>query len=113
MHPRWILPAHLLQIGREQLRPYPNVVFRAIEVIDASLGEDGVVVTLADGVHVFARKLLLATGVKDELPAIEGFAQLWGKRSTFTAPSVMVGRCETSHLLFMAMMMMQGVWLPC
>ena len=74
-----ILPAHLLQIGREQLRPYPNIVFRPIEATDASLGEDGVVVTLADGVQVFARKLLMATGIKDELPAIEGFAQLWGK----------------------------------
>ena len=36
-------------------------------------------VTLADGSHYQTRKVLLATGIKDQLPAIEGLAPLWGK----------------------------------
>ncbi len=72
-------PAQLQQIGRSQLRPYENVFIRTTEVTDASAGEDGVVVTLADGVQASASNLLLATGLRDELPNVEGLAPLWGK----------------------------------
>ncbi|QBD76232.1 NAD(P)/FAD-dependent oxidoreductase [Ktedonosporobacter rubrisoli] len=73
-----IKPAELLQIGREQLRPYPSVEFRQAEVLAATRQEQHFVVTLADGTQEVARKLILATGVRDELPEIEGFAELWG-----------------------------------
>jgi thioredoxin reductase len=36
-------------------------------------------VELADGARVAARKLLLATGVVDELPDVAGMAELWGR----------------------------------
>lgn len=42
-------------------------------------------VTLDTGEQLTTRKLLLATGVKDKLPEIEGFAQLWGT-SVFHCP---------------------------
>jgi thioredoxin reductase len=38
------------------------------------------VVHLDDGTQHEAKKILLATGVRDKLPAIEGLADLWGKR---------------------------------
>jgi thioredoxin reductase len=42
--------------------------------------EGGFEVELASGDRVRARRLLLAVGVKDELPAVEGLAALWGTR---------------------------------
>lgn len=71
-------PKELLQIGREQLRSYESVELRAIEVVEVQQQEKQFKVILANGVYEVARKLVLATGVRDELPNIEGFAQLWG-----------------------------------
>ena len=42
-------------------------------------------VTLADGTSTHARKLLVATGVCDNLPEIPGFRELYG-RSVFHCP---------------------------
>lgn len=74
-----IAPAELLRLGREQLRPYTTVEFRTIEVIDAKRSTDHFLVRLADQTQVAARKLLLATGVVDDLPAIPGLADFYGK----------------------------------
>lgn len=88
-----IEPSELLQIGREQLHKYDGVKFHTGEVIDAhhlatasTETLNGVFqVTLNNGDRVVSRKLLLATGVKDILPEIEGFAELWGT-SVFHCP---------------------------
>ena len=76
-----IAPAQLLQIGREQLRPYDGVEIQMGEVVDAEKLSDypsakadatrtGTLrdrfqVTLSDGKQFVSRKLLLATGMKD------------------------------------------------
>src|SRR5919205_382975 len=78
-------PAEFRQLGREQLRRYPNVEFRNILVTDAT-GDDGnFSVHLDGGEIVSARKLLLATGVLDQLPEIAGFDAIYGK-SGFHCP---------------------------
>lgn len=79
-----IAPAELLQIGREQLQPY-DVKIREGEVVDAENLGDCFQVTLSNGDQFIGRKLLLATGMKDVLPSIEGFAELWGN-SVFHCP---------------------------
>ena len=74
-----VSPTELLRIGREQLVPYESVEVRAVAATAAS-GTDGrFVVRLADGSEARARKLVLATGVVDELPDRPGFAELWGR----------------------------------
>jgi thioredoxin reductase len=74
-----IPPKDLLEIGREQLAPYPSVELRPTRATDAG-GEDGAFeVTLADGSRIRARKIVLATGVVDELPETPGFRELWGR----------------------------------
>jgi thioredoxin reductase len=81
-----IAPSELLQIGREQLAKYDSVKFYSGKVIDAQhlnssatgTGRDGFEVTIDNGERFTARKLLLATGVKDILPDIDGFTELWG-----------------------------------
>ena len=74
-------PFELRRIGREQLAPYPSVEVRDSEVVDVHALDEpggGFVVTLADHSVTRARRLLLATGLADQLPAIDGLAELWG-----------------------------------
>lgn len=77
-------PMELLRIAREQLAPYPVERVEA-RVVRAARAPEGFSVTLMDGTEVAARKLLLATGVSDVLPELEGLAALWGK-SVFVCP---------------------------
>jgi thioredoxin reductase len=73
-----IAPADLLGLAREELRRYETVELRHIEVVDARRDDDGFEVLVADGSSVRARKLLLATGVEDEIPDIDGLLPLYG-----------------------------------
>lgn len=73
-----IAPAELLQIGRDQLQPYSTVSVRKGFVTQAVQREGYFELTLKDGDVLQARKLLLATGVKDILPDIEGLRDFWG-----------------------------------
>ena len=79
------LPDELLRIGREQLRPFLTVELRATEATAAERVPDGFAVTLGEGSTERARKLILATGVRDELPDIPGFRELFG-RGVFHCP---------------------------
>lgn len=77
-------PDEFRGIAREQLRAYPSVEIRDA-CIDAISGERGAFrVTLASEI-VTARRILLCTGMVDELPPIEGFRELWGG-SIFQCP---------------------------
>jgi len=79
-------PREFLATAREQLRQYDTVELRDIEVVAAECRPDSRFhVTLADGTEQGTRKLLIATGVVDNLPEIPGFADLYG-RSVFHCP---------------------------
>jgi len=79
-------PEELRRIGREQLGQYPSVELRDIEVTDvARLQGGGFEAVLADAQRIRSRKMLLTTGVVDELPAVEGIGPLYGK-SVFHCP---------------------------
>src|SRR2546423_14120258 len=65
-----IVPAEFLQLAREQLRPYETVVLLQTTVTDAVRLPTHFELTLRDGRHISSRKLLLATGVVDDLPKI-------------------------------------------
>ena len=78
-------PAELRRIARAQLDAYPTVEIQsAVAEHTAPIG-DSFEVRLADGSTRYGRRLLLATGVTDELPDIAGLADLWG-RSVFHCP---------------------------
>jgi len=81
-----IHPREFLAIGRKELTPYTTVSLRDIGVADAACEADGrFKVTLADGTSVRSRKLLVATGVCDNLPEIPGIQAMYG-RSVFHCP---------------------------
>jgi thioredoxin reductase len=73
-----IAPLEFLGLGRKDVQQYPSVEFLAAEVIDASRISDGFTIALADGTRLNTRKLLLATGVVDDIPDIEGLRPLYG-----------------------------------
>lgn len=77
-----IAPAELLRRGREEVRRYGGLVV-AGEVTSAGPagpagGDPRFTVTLADGRSLYARRLLVATGLRDVLPDVPGLAAHWG-----------------------------------
>jgi thioredoxin reductase len=73
-----IPPAELLERGRAEVRGYGGQVVPG-EVEAVARDDDGLAVTLADGRTVRTRRLLVATGLIDELPDIPGLRARWGR----------------------------------
>jgi len=73
-----IAPAELLELGRAEVRGYGGHL-RGGRVVSAVRDGDGFVVTLDDGGSVGARRLLVATGLVDELPDVPGVRERWGR----------------------------------
>jgi thioredoxin reductase len=79
------LPDEFRRLGQQELGGYPTIEMRSGDIVDARRLEDGFEVSLAGGGQERSRKLLLATGLFEELPPIPGFAELYG-RSVFNCP---------------------------
>jgi len=71
-------PAAIRARGRAQVLAYPTVSLVADTAVAATRQGPDFVVTTAAGTTITACKLLFATGVADELPALPGFAECWG-----------------------------------
>jgi thioredoxin reductase len=77
-------PAELLERGRAEVRRYggrvaAGEVTSAAPAAPSAEGDLRFTVALADGSTVQARRLLVATGLRDVLPDIPGLAQHWGR----------------------------------
>ncbi|MGM9474883.1 NAD(P)/FAD-dependent oxidoreductase [Pedobacter sp. GSP4] len=70
-------PAVIAAAAKAGVLKYPNVKFMDGTVISAGRKAGGFTVNLANGANFSSRKLLIATGLKDILPAIKGFAACW------------------------------------
>jgi thioredoxin reductase len=71
-------PGELLARGRAEVRGYGGHVV-AGEVATAVRDDTGFTVELADGRSVGARRLLVVTGLVDELPDVPGIRERWGR----------------------------------
>ncbi len=71
-------PAVIADIARQQVLAYPTITFKNDSVVGAVQTDRGFEVTTKSGQPYQSRKLLLATGVVDQLPAIDGLADCWG-----------------------------------
>jgi thioredoxin reductase len=71
-------PAELLERGRAEVRGYGGQVVTG-QVSSVQHDGKGFAVTLADGQVVHARRLLVATGLADELPGVPGLRDRWGR----------------------------------
>ncbi|MCM3340722.1 NAD(P)/FAD-dependent oxidoreductase [Paenibacillus sp. MER TA 81-3] len=80
-----VTPAEFRRIAYEEVRRYPTVDHLQTEVVSVDKTESGFEALDSTGLRIQARKLILATGVKEIFPEIEGFYPLYGK-SLFNCP---------------------------
>ncbi|QJE96249.1 NAD(P)/FAD-dependent oxidoreductase [Luteolibacter luteus] len=74
-----VLPSDFRKIARGQLARYPSVAFRE-DLVASITGEPGAFeVTTASGGRIRTRYVLLTLGLVDELPAIPGLRENWGR----------------------------------
>ncbi|WP_343630306.1 NAD(P)/FAD-dependent oxidoreductase [Roseateles sp.] len=78
-------PAAIAAEARRQLMRYPTVHWMDGLADEARVREDGRFEFRVDELGVDAGRLILATGVRDELPPVPGLAERWG-RSVFHCP---------------------------
>ncbi|MFI6294967.1 NAD(P)/FAD-dependent oxidoreductase [Nonomuraea sp. NPDC050790] len=71
-------PALLLARGREEFIGYGGEIRTGAVSSVTRLPDDGFAVALGDGSVVEAARILVATGVADELPDVAGLAGRWG-----------------------------------
>jgi thioredoxin reductase len=73
-----ILPAEYRQIGRDEVARYGVTLVdgTVTEIVGAKARFEAVV---EDGTRITARRVLIATGVADRLPDVEGIDSLYGK----------------------------------
>ncbi|GAA1789181.1 NAD(P)/FAD-dependent oxidoreductase [Pseudarthrobacter sulfonivorans] len=71
-------PLELLSIGRSEVLSYGGTVLDG-EAVSARRTTDGFDVVLGDSRRFVGRRLLVTTGLTDELPPIEGLREQWGK----------------------------------
>ncbi|MFB8281568.1 NAD(P)/FAD-dependent oxidoreductase [Nocardia colli] len=72
-------PRELLAIGRSEVEQYGGIVVSGTAVGVERVSEFTLRVTLADGTALDARRVLVATGVVDELPDIPHLTDRWGR----------------------------------
>jgi thioredoxin reductase len=72
-------PGEILATARRQVLAYPTTTLRTGEVIAIQPGASGFDVRLGDGSAVSSRKVVIATGLRDELPALPGLSERWGR----------------------------------
>lgn len=77
-------PDEFRAVARAQLAAYPTVEVRDVGV-DAVTGERGAFRVSVGADAVEARRLLLCTGMIDELPALDGLRERWG-HAVFQCP---------------------------
>ncbi|NLW99632.1 MAG: NAD(P)/FAD-dependent oxidoreductase [Actinomycetales bacterium] len=63
-----------------ELAAYDTVACRPLAASEIRPSETGFVADLSDGSSLEARTVILATGVRDELPPIPGLDEVWGGR---------------------------------
>ena len=73
-----VKPAELSRIARAEVRSYGGHVVDGRARSGARDG-DGFAVTLEDGTTVRTRRLLVTTGLVDELPDVPGLRERWGR----------------------------------
>lgn len=79
-----VSPEVIRREGRKQLVKY-GVELKKLRVLEVARLTRGFRLGLSDGTTEEFRKVLLATGLRDELPAIEGIEPMYGK-SVFHCP---------------------------
>lgn len=71
-------PKEISEIAKSQLKKYDRVKFYNGLAISGKRIENGFEITTSKGAVFSAKKLVFASGIKDLMPAINGFSDCWG-----------------------------------
>lgn len=71
-------PAEIAKLAKEDVEKYNTVRFYNGTVVKTVKTTEGFEVEISSGETFHAKKLVLASGVKDMMPDIPGFAECWG-----------------------------------
>lgn len=71
-------PSEISLIARQELKQYNSLVFYQGLAVSAQKINEGFVVTTQSKERFTTKKIILATGIKDLFPPINGFAECWG-----------------------------------
>jgi thioredoxin reductase len=72
-------PAQIAEEAKQQVLAYPTVTWLHGTASNAVQTSAGFTITTDNGTICTTQRIILATGVVDELPAIEGLQERWGK----------------------------------
>ncbi len=72
-------PAQLLAIGRDEVKNYGGEILAGTVTAVVRDGRAGFWVLLGDGQRISARRLLVTTGLRDELPDSPGLRERWAR----------------------------------
>ncbi|MGH8817955.1 MAG: NAD(P)/FAD-dependent oxidoreductase [Achromobacter pestifer] len=72
-------PHEIVQLARDQLAQYPSVKFLDGQAVEARVHAGRLRVTTAAGQDVQGKRLILATGLRDQLPELAGMSERWGQ----------------------------------
>lgn len=71
-------PKEITTTAKKQVEEYENVSFHHGKAVDAAKTENGFEIITENGEKFSGKKLIIATGITDEIPDIKGFAECWG-----------------------------------
>jgi len=72
-------PSDILDDARRQMRAYATVTFRQVAAVGASRIDGGFSIRIEGGEAIEGARLVLAHGIIDDLPPIQGLAECWGR----------------------------------
>ena len=71
-------PKEIAESAQKQVSEYETVHFHKGKAIDAKKSENSFEITTEKGEKFYSKKLIIATGLVDEVPDIKGFKESWG-----------------------------------
>jgi len=71
-------PGNISAKARAQVLNYKTVELMDGLATYGARSEDGFIISTEDGRQFNSKKLIIATGIKDQMPGINGFAECWG-----------------------------------
>lgn len=107
-----VTPAEFRRIAYEEVLRYPSVEHIQTEIISINKNDSGFAVLDSFGRHIEARRLILATGLKEVLPEIEALRPLYGK-VCLIARIVTAGNYEINPLSLFPKIHMFFIWQKC
>ncbi|GLF91711.1 hypothetical protein Saga11_29700 [Bacillus safensis] len=78
-------PFEIRQAGEADLQKYPNIQMKRSRIVDIQKKEESFTLLTHEGDTFEAKKIILATGLQDMLPKIEGIHDVYGK-TFFSCP---------------------------